>query len=28
LLVQAAVVAVLAELQWMGLRQVRAQPAW
>jgi hypothetical protein len=28
LLVQAAVVTVLAELQWMGLRQVRAQPAW
>lgn len=28
LLVQAAVVTVLAELQWMGLRQVKAQPAW
>lgn len=28
LLVQAAAVAVLAELQWMGLRQVKAQPAW
>lgn len=28
LLAQAAVVAVLAELQWMGLREIRAQPAW